>query len=179
MDINFTQHGCATSLYIFMAITLVTGVVSFINLWFGYIDLLVPDPVNPWYGDNGRFVVRDAMSALIVSFPIYAGLSWHLRKDVIKHPEKRDWAFRKFLVYLMLFAAALTVFIDLIVLINNFLDGELTLHFFLKILVVFVVAAAVFAYYYWDLKRETTTHSKPSALLITIATVVVLGSIVA
>ena len=163
-------------LHLFMIIALVVSVVSFINLLFGYIDVLIKDPLQDHYWPLDG--IRNAMASLIVAFPLYLWTTWHIRKDVIVHPEKREYILRKFLVYLTLFAAAIAMMVDLIVLITNFLNGELTLHFLLKILVVLVVTAGVFAYYFWDIRRETTSDSKPSKVLATSVALVVIVSIV-
>ncbi|MEK7085265.1 MAG: DUF5671 domain-containing protein, partial [Patescibacteria group bacterium] len=63
---------------------------------------------------------------------------------------------RKWLVYFTLFAASLFIIGDLIALIYNFLQGELTVRFFLKILTVFFVAGSVFWYYFMDIRKHHT-----------------------
>jgi hypothetical protein len=106
-------------------------------------------------------------------------VTWFLRKDVIKNPEKRELRVRKWLLNLTLFLAAATIITDLVTLINNFLNGELTLRFFLKVFTVFAVSGAVFGYYFWDLRRETKPDSKPSKWIAGLAALVIFGSIVA
>ena len=61
---------------------------------------------------------------------------------------------RKWLVYLTLFLSILTIAIDLIVLINSFLGGELTTRFSLKVLATLIVTGAVFGYYFYDLRTD-------------------------
>jgi hypothetical protein len=74
--------------------------------------------------------------------------------------------------------AAITIIIDLIVLVYNFMSGELTIQFFLKILIVLLVAAAVFGYYTWDLKRKDKEISKTPKKLAWVISLVVLMSII-
>lgn len=163
-------------LYLLTVAMLYVSVWRFIDLWFGYINKLYPDAVQQYFGFDD---IRISMATLIIVVPIFLGLSWYLRKDAIAHPEKRDLRIRKWLFSLTLFFAAVMIIVDLVFLVNNFLNGELSLRFFLKVLVVFIVASAVFGYYFWDLKRETLPTSKPSKLVVTVAGLVVLGSIVA
>jgi amino acid transporter len=87
-------------------------------------------------------------------------------------------------LYLTLFAAAILIIGDLVALLYNFLEGELTTRFALKIVAVLVVAAAIFWYYLYDLRRkpgEFSDKAKWFAWGITgfIALVVVYGFFVA
>ncbi|MEK7524218.1 MAG: DUF5671 domain-containing protein [Patescibacteria group bacterium] len=164
-------------LYLLAIVTLYMCVWSFISLLFDYINVLLPDQLNTYYSWSYE-QVRWSISMLIIVFPVYLGVTWFLRKDIIAYPEKRDLWVRKCLLYFTLFLAAITIIVDLVTLINNFLNGELTLRFFLKVLVVLVVAAAVFGYYLWDLHRETKQGDKPSKVLVWTAALAVFISIV-
>lgn len=163
-------------LYLLAIITLYISVWRFIDLLFDYINVLIPDELV--YRDIFS-PVRLSIATLIVVFPVYLGVTWFLRKDIIKFPEKREMRVRKWLLNFTLFVAALTIIVDLVTLLYNFLEGELTLQFALKVLVVLIVAGAVFSYYLWDLRRETIATSKPSKILAAATAAVVLGSIVA
>lgn len=164
-------------LYILAIITLYISVWRFIALIFEYIHYIFPDDLN-FYFTQASDEIRGSMAALIVVFPVYLGITWFLRKDIIKNPEKREFWARKWLLNLTLFLAAVTIIVDLIILVDNFLNGELTLRFILKVLTVFIVAAAVFGYYFWDLKRDTLPTSKPSKILAGSVSLVILASIV-
>ncbi len=85
---------------------------------------------------------------------IFRSLSWLVGKNFAKHPERHETRIRKWLMYFTLFAAAITVLVDLIILVYNFLGGDLTIRFFLKAAVILVVVAGVFAYYFWDIRRN-------------------------
>jgi len=100
-----------------------------------------------------------------------------LEKDLRSHGGKRELKLRKWLVYLTLFVSAITIIIDLITFIYNFLGGDLTVQFFLKICVVLLVAVAVFGYYAWELRRKDF-KSKTPRTLAWIVSVFVLASIV-
>lgn len=163
-------------LYLLLTISLAMSIWSVIGLLFTYIDILLPDG-GSLYGAFS-YQIRSSLSSLIVFFPVYIGFSWYLRKETIKEPEKLNFWVRKLLLHFVLFATALTLIIDLITLLNNFLEGGLTLHFFLKVAVVFAVSGAVFAYYFWDLKRKVTTKSKPALGIAALASLVIAAIVV-
>lgn len=163
-------------LYLLAIITLYVSIWRFIAMIFEYIQILFPDEV-PLYFTQSSTEIRASMAALIVVFPVYIGITWFLRKNIISHPEKRELWARKWLLHLTLFLAAVTIGVDLIILVNNFLNGELTVRFALKVLTVFIVAVTVFGYYFWDLKRDALPTSKPSKMLTGMVSAIVLASI--
>lgn len=164
-------------LHLFNIVTFYLLVVGFITLFIQYINALFPDALNYYfYGISDA--VRVASSILFISVPAYLLSSWLLSKDLKEMPAKRDLGLRKGLLYFTLFVSAITIIVDLIIFIYNFLSGELTIQFFLKILAVLVIAAAVFGYYIWELKR-TDLNSQLPKILATALSVVALASIVA
>lgn len=165
-------------LYMLAVATLYFSVFHFVNLYFEYINVVFPDALNFYYVSFNESI-RLSMSVLFIVFPVYLGVTWFLKKDSIRYPEKREMRTRKWLMYLTLFLAAIMMIVDLVVIMNFFLKGGLTTRFVLKIIVVLVVAAAVFSYYLWDLRREIKSGDKPSKIIAAIAGVVVLGNIIA
>lgn len=163
-------------LHLFNIFTFYLSVVSFITLYIQYIAVAFPDPLN-FYFNSISNSVRVSSSILFVAIPAYIFTSWLFAKEFAVNPERRDFKLRKWLIYFTLFVAAVTIIIDLMIFIYNFLSGELTTQFFLKILVVLLVAAAVFGYYIWDLKRTDMQSKVPKTLAI-IMSLVVLISIV-
>lgn len=163
--------------HLFAIVTLYVSVVSFIILGFQYVDVTFPDALTFYY--SGILdTIRGSMASLIVMWPAFMGISWYMHKEAKADPEKRDIGIRKWLLYLTLFITAITIIVDLITLVNYFLNGEITTRFILKIFVVLATAVAVFAYYLWDLRTESIGKSKvPKKTAIT-ATVVVLAIIV-
>ncbi|MFA5953987.1 MAG: DUF5671 domain-containing protein [Patescibacteria group bacterium] len=153
--------------HLLAVVTLIISVVSFIVLLFQFIDVYFPDALE-FYRSRRVVgsVMQGAIAALVVAWPVYLYVLRLLGKDVEADPEKREIRVRRWLFNFTLFVAAVTIIIDLIVLIRSFLGGELTTRFGLKILVVLAVAALVFWYYLSDLKREagvTDKFSRPLA----------------
>lgn len=162
-------------MYLLVTATLYTSVVSFIALLFAYVDALYPDQLNFCFG-CGLDQIRWSSSILIVVFPVFLFIFGRLRKEYVKMPEKREIKARKWLVYLTLFLAAVTIIADLVAIIFNFYSGELTARFFLKTVVVLAVAAAVFWYYLWDIKKESV-DSKKTKTIVWVTSLVVLAAL--
>jgi len=163
-------------LHLLNIFTFYLSVVSFITLYIQYISALFPDPLN-FYFTSMANSVRLSTSILVIAIPVYILTSWLLGKDLASNPERRELKLRKWLTYFTLFISAVTIIIDLIMFVFSFLSGEMTVQFFLKVLVVLLVAGAVFGYYIWDLRRKKI-DSKTPKILAWILSFVVLASIV-
>ena len=165
-------------LHLLSAATLYLSVIGFITLWWQIINFLFPDKLNV-IGSGSRIYMTliQGTSMLAVAFPVFVLLSWIIGRDLRTSPSKRESGVRKWLWYITLFVSAMTIIIDLVILIFNFLRGDLTTQFFLKLAVILVVGAAVFGYYLWDLrKREKPTDLPKKLAWITAA--VILASII-
>ena len=163
-------------LHLFNIVTFYLSVIGFITLYIQYTNALFPDPLNYYFTFIANSV-RVSTSILFVAVPAYLLSAWFLAKDLTSMPEKRDLKLRKWLIYFTLFISAITIIVDLIIFVYNFLDGELTIQFFLKVLIVLLVAGAVFGYYIWELKRKTSKSSIPRILTVIVAVVVIISII--
>lgn len=158
--------------------TLYASVISILTLYFQYIDRLFPDPLAYWV-DPYSGAIRFAIATLIVVTPLYIYLTRKLNADVRANPEKKDLWVRRWIIYLTLFIGGLTIAIDAVMLINEFLGGEITMRFVLKSVAVFVVVAGFFWYYLSDLKGVWETKVQLAHYLGYGVGVLVLASIVA
>lgn len=155
---------------------LYTGVIALLNLLFVIINVAFPQ-VNGYYGFYGQSSISFQVATLIVVFPIFLVLSNIIQKSYIETPEKKEYAVRKWLIYITLFVAGAVLAGDLITLIYYFLDGrELTAGFILKVVAFFVVAGSVFMYELDDLKERLTGNRRNIWKIV--AVVLVLGSII-
>jgi len=98
--------------------------------------------------------MRSALAALVIVFPVFFWVSWFLKKDIAKFPEKKELKIRKWLLYLTLFVAALVIIGDLVTLVRNFLEGELSQRFVLKVIAILFIAGSVFLHYLSELKED-------------------------
>ena len=163
-------------LYLLVTGTLYASAIALISLLFAYIDVLLPDTLGYCYTCS-LDQIRWTSSALLVVFPVFLFLFRKLSKEILANPERREIKVRKWLVYLTLFIASVTIIVDLITLIYNFYSGELTSRFGLKVLVVLAVAASIFGYYIWEIRRKVFDSTKPKMIAWLVA-VAVLVSIV-
>ena len=142
-------------LHLFLMAALYWFSISFITLLWQYINYFFPDILTAKYESPFYLgAVRFAVSSLIIVFPLFILVSWHLNRIYKKEEQVRESKFRKWLIYLTLFITSLIIVGDLISVINIFLGGEITVRFVLKALSILVVAGAIFSYYLDDVKRR-------------------------
>ncbi len=174
MEKNIKSGPQDVFLHLLGFVSLYVSVITFITLCFAYIDYLFPDQLN-FYLTGTLSQIRWSSSILIIIFPVYIFISRMLEKDFKNNPEKRGWRFRKWFIYLTLFIAAVTIIVDLILLVFNFYSGELTVKFFWKILVVLLAAVGVFGYYRWELNRTEKKTNWPRIFARIVSGVVILA----
>ena len=140
-------------LYLLAVLTLGMVSVNFGTLLFQLVNTYVPDILTDRY-THGQYAgsIRWAVATLVIVFPVFFWVTRFLKKDIEKNPEKRDLKIRRWLLYLTLFVAGVVIIGDLVALVYNFLEGELTLRFSLKIAVILLIASAVFYYYLNELR---------------------------
>lgn len=133
---------------IFMAISV--GLIAY-----GIINELIADPLlaNGYY-DSFHSQFKFAISAIIISTPLFYLSTGLIRKGIIKGELESESPLRRWLTYFILLVSSLVILGLLISIINSFLGGELTLRFILKALTVFIISALTFAYYFYDIQTE-------------------------
>jgi hypothetical protein len=134
---------------------------SIITLLFQYVNVLIPDPLFSESYDGQRAYLgplRFALSSLVITFPSFIGLSWLLHKGYKADSSRRATRLRKWLIYFTVFVTAIIIAADLIGVVYNYLEGELTSRFALKAVSVLVVAGIIFAYYLWDVRQEQVSE---------------------
>lgn len=142
-------------MYLVLFLTLYISAISFGTLLFQFINRAYPDVViAPYYYDGTAEAIRWSTSSLVIAFPVFFYVSWLLQKAIRRDPDKRSSKIRKWLTYITLFIAAGIIIGDLIALVFNFLGGEITTRFLLKVLTVGFIAGSIFGYYLWDLRKE-------------------------
>ena len=160
-------------LYLLMIIMLAVGVIFFTTLLWQYINIQLPDQLEYYY-PSAVSLMRGAISALIIVWPVLLLSTWMINRDLKSEAEKSSMWIRKWLLYLTLFVSSLTIIIDLITLINSYLNGEFTIRFLLKVLVVLVVAACVFAFYLWELRRDVAQKTQVHKMVAIASSVLVI-----
>lgn len=147
-------------LYLLAIVSLIVSAVSLGIVLFQYISIYFPDLISdPYFSRSAYYsTIRSSLAALLVIFPVYIWVSWFLKRDTVRFPEKRELKIRKWLLYLTIFIAALVIIGDLVVLIQNLLEGERSLRFLLKILSIFFIAGSIFGHYFYELREKTKNY---------------------
>lgn len=138
-------------MYLVLFTTLYISAYSLGSLLFQFIERAFPDPAKPDFSGDA---IRWSIASLIVAFPVFLYVSRWVGGTIRRDPTKRGSKIRKQLTYLTLFVAAVVLISDFIVLVFNFLGGELSVRFGLKVLTVAAIAGTIFGYYLWDLRLE-------------------------
>ena len=119
---------------------------------FVLIDRWLPLPLDRDYFWKG--ILRWAVATLVVALPILLLVMRTIGRDAARNPVSRLTPVYRLLAYLTLLVTALVMAGDLVCVVINFLQGDATLRFLLKALVVLAVAGAVYLWYASDLRRE-------------------------
>jgi hypothetical protein len=146
-------------LHLFAFVALYISAISFGSLLFGYIDRWFPDRLAPYLEHNGfSSSLRWSIAFLIIVYPLYLGSLWYLKKEFARFPALKESRVRKWLIYFTLFIAAVVMITDLVTLLYNFLGGEISIRFILKVAAVLFIAGIVFAYYFFDVRGKAVPN---------------------
>jgi hypothetical protein len=127
--------------------------IAVVTLLFLFIDGHFHDPaVSRPPVARALSAIRWSLAYLIVSFPAYLWMSRALLREMRAHPERSWSGTRRWLTYLTLFLASIAVGVDVVTAVFHLLEGELTVRFVLKVLVVLLVAGMALAYYLLSLR---------------------------
>ena len=172
------QKTTARDVFLYLLVIITLGIAAG-NLWvmlYQFVNIYVPDPaIQQCYGTSCRDTIRFAMASLIVVFPVLVWAWRFLQRDIVLNPEKADSRVRRWLLYFTLFVAAVIMIGDAVALLWSWLQGDLTLQFFLKVLAVLYIFSSIFYYFLKALHPEERGFSRAVAWT---AVVVVLACIV-
>lgn len=155
---------------IFMALS--TGMILF-----QVINKTVADVLAGVQGYSDE-IMKFAISAIIISTPLYY---WMLRliKTAFKKGElKADSGIRRWLTYFILFVSAVVAIGWLIGTINSWLSGELSLKFILKTLSVLVITGVIFSYYFYDIRQGVKVGKNINLIYLIVSLAIVAGAFI-
>ena len=165
-------------------VTLITSVSSFLTLFFETLNKKFPDALNGiyQYGYNSYNYegIRVTLAILIIVFPVFLILSYFWRKLSRAELSSKDNIIFKWMIYLVIFISSIVVIVDLVVLVNYFVSGEITNRFMYKILGTAVIACLVGFNYFSELKyhNEENNKNKLSIIFTSISVLFFLGLII-
>jgi hypothetical protein len=150
------------------------------TLLFQFVNIYVPDVVVDPYLPLEAFksTIRWSVAMLVIVFPVFVWAMRFLKRDMTINPEKRDLKIRRWILYLLLFAAGAVLIGDLVALIYSFLQGELTTRFLLKIGVILAIAGSVFTYFLNELRDVARSFSVFSWSAIVLVIGIIVGGFV-
>jgi hypothetical protein len=131
---------------IFVALMVVAG--HLVWLCFYLIDMYLVDVTESFYTRQYRiWELRWSTATLITFTPVFLYLNFRSITATRADPSLRRSTVRRWLGFLTLFVASIAFLSDLVTAIYYWLNGELSLRFVLKVLVVAVVSGAVFLFF--------------------------------
>lgn len=136
------------------------------TLYFQVINKYYPDPLATLSGsgDWGRTsAIHYAIASLIIGFPLYAGAIRIWFRKFREDEGRTESRLTKWLTYVVLLIASVTIVGDLITVLYKLLQGEVTARFFLKALVILVIAGFIFSFYYLERRKIQYGKSIPRA----------------
>jgi len=160
-------------------IALYLSLAFFLVLTFGFINLRFPDATDgPWQLESAASSIRIGFAMVVVFFPTYLVLTRMVNKNRRASNDTSYLGLTKWLIYLSLLVAGLTLLGDMVAVIMGFLEGELTMRFLLKALAVAVVTGAAFFYYIKDAQGFWLTREKLSYVYAGVAATLITAVLV-
>lgn len=152
--------------YLLSLVSLIFAALSTGMIIFQIINKKIFDALSLNQGYYSAEVMKFAISAIIITTPIYFVTMWFINKNLYDGKLGKDSGVRKWLTYLVLFISSVVVIGWLIGTIQSYLGGELTTKFILKALTALLISATVFSYYFYDIRREQVVGAKDKIIKI-------------
>lgn len=168
---NFAlQLGSLISLYV--------SIVALVSLLFAIITVLYPDASQGyWEYDTATSSIRTSIAFLVVFFPTYIVLT-RLVNNVRRTEQGVYLTLTKWLIYISLLIGGGVILGDLVTVLLSFLNGEITVRFILKAIVLFVIVGTACVYYILDARSYWQSHEKDSIYYAIATSFIVCASVV-
>lgn len=134
--------------YLVMFSMLYLSVYHLGSLLFHYVELALPDAIDPRRRLLRLGSIRFSVATLLIAWPLFLLLATHITRAAQAQPAQRQSGVRQWLTWLTLAVAACVLAGDVIALLYRLLSGELSLRFLLKALIVATLAGSCFGYYF-------------------------------
>jgi hypothetical protein len=147
-------------LYVVMFSTLYLSAYHLGSLSFDLINRAFPDAAARMPAEYELISIRWSIASIVVAFPIFIYVASIIARELRADHTKRASKIRRQLTYLTLFIASAVLIGDITTLIYNFLGGELTIRFVLKVVTAATIAGTAFAYYLRELRNDEKVLSE-------------------
>jgi hypothetical protein len=134
-------------LYLLNFITLGFWAVALWQVWDDLVRRWFPDRIS---APTGEFLLSDIawqVALIVVAFPIFLVVHAFIQKELARRPELYYSGVRRWLTYVTLVVAAITIVVDAAYTVQALILGQLTIHFVLDTLALIVLGGGIFAYY--------------------------------
>lgn len=159
--------------------TLFVSLPAFITLLFSIINLQFPDAADSyWQVSSAESAIRYSIAVLVIFFPAYLALTRLVNRSRRDEGELYH-TLTKWLIYLALLVAGMTMLGDLAVVVYTFLNGEITTRFILKALALLLVIGGASYYYlldtrnFWQRRERRSVEIGAGVLAIVLIFVVI------
>lgn len=152
--------------YLLSLVALIFMAIATGQIIFQIINQGLPDIFGQYGTDFSSDVLKFAISAILIASPVFYIVSNLINKHLFRGEIEKDSGIRRWLTYFILLVSAVIIIVFLIVTINNFLDGEWTSKFLLKMLTVIGISAIVFSFYLYDIRRAEVLGNKDRVVKI-------------
>jgi hypothetical protein len=132
--------------YLLNFITLGFWTVALWQIWDDLVRRWFPDPLA-YQSPSLREDIAWQVAVIVVAFPIFAFVHATIARELARRPDLYYSPIRRWLTYLALVIAAITILCDAAVTIQSWIVGHLTTHFLLDTLALMVIGGGIFAYY--------------------------------
>lgn len=170
---NAPRHGGARDAFVYLVsffllylIVPAIGTIIFQLINIGFPDPTLSSILEEFYTRYVQIALRWSLATLLIGVPLYFASMWWIHYQLARGTMNPRSGVRRWLTYISLFLGASTVIIDLVMVVNRFLGGELGSRFLLKALTILVLAGYIFAYYLWDIRREDYRSGSPTAVIL-------------
>jgi len=168
-----------TFYYLLILFTLSFTAIGVGQIIFQIINKVFPETFFDYDTSYSQEILRFGLSSVIIASPIYYWVARTVNKELATKLLDQHSLVRKWLTYLIIFVASVTVIGFLMGILNSFFNGELTIKFILKALSAILIAGLIFLYYFYDIRREKFAYNRTILAFRTTFIVIVLASIVA
>ena len=145
-------------------ITLYVSLSALLTLIFSTVNLAMPDATDTfWNIENYQSTLKFSLAVLFVFFPAFIVLTRKVNN--LRRSQSGAYVLlTRWVLYLSLLAGSLVILGDLVILINTFLNGEITERFLLKSVLLLAILGLTLYYYLLDAKGYWITNEKQSKL---------------
>ncbi len=120
--------------------------------------------------------LRFHIATLLLTGPLLLAMTAYLHRLFRQDALLTASAVRRWLTYLLLFAASVNIIGSIIALVYQFLGGNYTANFLLKAATVLVITVGIFGFYFWELKRvDYRTRHAGAGTIVAAAVVLIVG----